>query len=212
MIIPIFPLNMVAFPKMPVPLHIFEDRYKAMLEYCMREKAYFGIVLSQNNNISKTGCAMLVTKVFQEYSDGRKDILAVGRQRFRIKAFDYDDVYLKAEVEFFDDPRDESELNADLDKLTLQTLDLYKQYLKKVHPHKAENYQVFFEEPYNQVSFRMASAITGEYALKQKLLEMVSEEERLVELGLYFSSKVMRNASAHPLIKELQEGHSFSNN
>lgn len=212
MIIPIFPLNMVAFPKMPVPLHIFEDRYKAMLEYCIREKAYFGITLSQNNDISKTGCAMLVTKVFQEYSDGRKDILAVGRQRFKIKAFDYEDIYLKAEVEFFDDSHNERDPNIDLHKLTRQTLDLYKQYLKKVHPHKAENYQVFFEEPYSQISFRMAFAITGEYPLKQKLLEMVSEEERLVELGLYFSSKITRNASAHPLIKELQEGHSFSNN
>ncbi len=211
MIIPLFPLNMVTFPKMPVPLHIFEEKYKAMLEYCLREGVMFGIILNQNNTLNRVGCAMSVTKVFQDYGDGRKDILAVGKRRFRIKSLVDGEAYLRADVEFFDDLADESEEQG-FEKLTADTLELYKQYLKKIHPNKAEHYQVFFEEPYNQVSFRMASAITAEHKLKQKLLETLSETDRLIELKDYFATKVQSSQSANPFVRQLQQEHNFSNN
>jgi len=211
MIIPLFPLNMVTFPKTPVPLHIFEEKYKAMLEYCLKEDVMFGIILNQNNTMNRVGCAMSVTKVFQEYDDGRKDILAVGKRRFRIKSLEDGEAYLRADVDFFDDLSDESE-DRGLNKLTTDTLELYKDYLKKLHPTKAEHYQVFFEKPYHQVSFRMASAITGEHKLKQRLLETLSETDRLLELKHYFAAKVQMAQSDNPFVRELQKKHNFSNN
>jgi Lon protease-like protein len=102
-LIPLFPLGVVVFPRTPLPLHIFEDRYKEMVGNAIRDNSEFGVVLTQENGIVNAGCTVVVEKVLETYPDGRMDILARGQRRFEIVALNEEKDYLQGEVSFFDD-------------------------------------------------------------------------------------------------------------
>jgi Lon protease-like protein len=102
-LLPLFPLQIVAFPGVPVPLHIFEERYKTMVGDCERNGTEFGIVLAKDGGIVNAGCSVIVETVLERYPDGRFDILARGQRRFVVKAIDQHLDWLRGEVEFFDD-------------------------------------------------------------------------------------------------------------
>ena len=102
-LIPLFPLRVVVFPRTPLPLHIFEDRYKDMVGNAVRDNSEFGVVLAKDNGIVNAGCTVMVEKVLETYPDGRMDILTRGQRRFEIVALNEEKDYLQAEVSFFDD-------------------------------------------------------------------------------------------------------------
>jgi Lon protease-like protein len=102
-LIPLFPLRVVVFPRTPLPLHIFEDRYKEMVGNAVRDNSEFGVVLAKDNGIVNAGCTVMVEKVLETYPDGRMDILTRGQRRFEIVALNEEKDYLQAEVSFFDD-------------------------------------------------------------------------------------------------------------
>ena len=102
-LLPLFPLELVLLPASPLPLHIFEDRYKEMIGLAISQKAEFGIVQAGERGILNIGCSATVSEVVREYPDGRLDILAVGRRRFEIILLDQEKAYLRAAVSFFDD-------------------------------------------------------------------------------------------------------------
>jgi len=88
--IPLFPLDLVLFPYMILPLHIFEERYKEMISRCVRESLPFGIVLATgvdeatgNVTTSTVGCTARIARV-ERLPDGRMNIEVVGEERFRI--------------------------------------------------------------------------------------------------------------------------------
>ena len=104
--LPLFPLNTVLFPGMPLPLHVFEDRYKEMVQVCLDEKRPFGVVLIQSGVAEggpvadpyEVGCVAEIAEV-QELENGRLLIMAVGTERFRIVSLDHRLPYLMGEVE-----------------------------------------------------------------------------------------------------------------
>jgi len=106
--LPLFPLNTVLFPRMPLTLHIFEDRYKLMIGRCIAEKTPFGVILLQKGSAEHLygqeivpyliGCTAEIHQV-QPVGMGRMNILAMGQERFRILAFDESQPYLTGEVE-----------------------------------------------------------------------------------------------------------------
>jgi Lon protease-like protein len=106
--LPLFPLNTVLFPGMPLPLHIFEERYKQMIQLCMDEDELFGVVLIQHGSealgpLAQThtvGCTARIVDV-ETLAEGRMNITTIGEQRFRILSLDYDSPYLIGEVEFY---------------------------------------------------------------------------------------------------------------
>ena len=100
---PLFPLGMVAVPHEIVPLHIFEDRYKAMIAEVLADGREFGIVWAADDGLKANGCAMEVTEVLERHEDGRIDILTRGTRPFRIVAERFDHVYPAGEIEFLDD-------------------------------------------------------------------------------------------------------------
>src|ERR1035437_735986 len=102
-LIPLFPLQLVVFPRTHIPLHIFEDRYKEMVGEAIRDGSEFGIVLSKEDRILNAGCTVMVEKVLEMYPDGRMDILTRGQRRFEIVSLNEEKEYLQGEVEFFDD-------------------------------------------------------------------------------------------------------------
>ena len=105
--LPLFPLNTVLFPDMPIPLHIFEDRYKLMIRTCVQDKRPFGIVLIQEGEPehgplaipNEIGCTAEIIEA-QPLDDGRLLIMAVGQQRFRILSLKRDQPYLVGLVEY----------------------------------------------------------------------------------------------------------------
>jgi len=101
--IPLFPLGLVLLPDMPLPLHIFEERYKLMISECLSADKSFGIVFFDGHSIRSVGCTARVYRVLHRYDDGRMDILTRGEQRFFIKEFIEEKPYMEAQVVFFDD-------------------------------------------------------------------------------------------------------------
>jgi Lon protease-like protein len=101
--IPLFPLQLVVFPRTRLPLHIFEERYKEMVGIAIRDNSEFGIVLAKDEGIVNAGCTVVVDKVLEMYPDGRMDIMTRGQHRFEIVRLSEEKDYLQAEVETFDD-------------------------------------------------------------------------------------------------------------
>lgn len=103
--LPLFPLKTVLFPGMVLPLHIFEERYKLMINRCLEEERPFGVVLIREgaevggqavpHDVGTTAVIAGVT----HYDDGRMNIVSLGNERFRLRKLHYDQPYLVAEAE-----------------------------------------------------------------------------------------------------------------
>lgn len=108
MLLPLFPLNSVLFPTMPLRLHIFEERYKEMINECIDNQSPFGVVLieegkAEGSRLAKPhtiGTTAHITQV-QRLPYGRMNILAIGRDRFKINTLDaLSRSFLQGEVDF----------------------------------------------------------------------------------------------------------------
>ncbi len=102
--LPIFPLNVVLFPGMMLPLHIFEPRYREMVERCVEEQIPFGVTLIQEGHEvggaaipHRVGTAARIMRV-EHAADERINITTVGTQRFKILELDHSHNYLSAKV------------------------------------------------------------------------------------------------------------------
>ncbi len=107
-----FPLNLVIFPSQQQALHIFEPRYRQLVQETLDDNAPFGIALIREGGEAgggattfDVGCAVRLRHV-QNLADGRYNIICEGTRRFRIVAPLGEDPYLRAEVEFLADPDD----------------------------------------------------------------------------------------------------------
>jgi uncharacterized protein len=106
-LLPLFPLNTVLFPGMPLPLHIFEDRYKSLIQDCVRDHAPFGVVLIKAGTEAgpeaepyAIGTTARIVSL-ERLPEGRYNIETVGEDRFRILELQHDQPYLSAVVENF---------------------------------------------------------------------------------------------------------------
>ncbi len=112
--LPLFPLNTVLFPGMPLTLHIFEERYKRMIRTCLRRREPFGVVLTKHGDETfgplaephAIGCTARILET-QPLKDGRMNIVALGQKRFRILSLDFSRPYLVGKVELY--PLDKSD-------------------------------------------------------------------------------------------------------
>ena len=107
--IPIFPLNVVLFPGMALPLHVFEPRYRLMIRRCLEADHKFGVALiaegeeGESNTLpSFVGTVAEITES-TPFPDGRMNLQTIGRRRFRITGLREEDEYLIGTVEWFDD-------------------------------------------------------------------------------------------------------------
>jgi uncharacterized protein len=82
--IPIFPLNIVLYPGETLNLHIFEARYKELVNECFLGKKPFGIPAVINGNVSEFGTLVNILEIVQQYENGEMDIITQGTQVFRI--------------------------------------------------------------------------------------------------------------------------------
>ncbi|HEV2297694.1 MAG TPA: LON peptidase substrate-binding domain-containing protein [Candidatus Acidoferrales bacterium] len=103
--IPVFPLDVVLFPGMSLPLHIFEPRYKQMIRRCLLEKLEFGMILAEKEKVATIGCTATIAQVVKQYPDGQMDIIVRGGRPFHVKELYDDKPYYEALAEFIEEPR-----------------------------------------------------------------------------------------------------------
>jgi len=82
--IPIFPLNLVVYPGESLNLHIFEPRYKQMINECFEENKHFGIPSVISNQVAELGTLVMITEITKRYENGEMDIKTRGLKIFRI--------------------------------------------------------------------------------------------------------------------------------
>ena len=85
--LPLFPLQSIFFPGETVPLHVFEDRYKQLIQDCREEAITFGIPVFINNKM-EYGVEVQLVEVVTTYETGEMDVVCVARQVFKLLAFD----------------------------------------------------------------------------------------------------------------------------
>ena len=174
-IIPLFPLGLVLLPQMPLPLHIFEERYKLMINECLNNTTAFGIVFLDGSDIQSIGCTAQILKVLKRYSDGRLDILTQGKERFAIHDIYDRKPYLEGRVSFFDDAPEE---NTDAcKKLDDSGLAMLKQF--STFTDLQEAYGFTEELDAKSISFVIAGFEGFSNEEKQHFLEMTSTFDRL---------------------------------
>jgi Lon protease-like protein len=176
---PLFPLEVVLFPEEPLPLHIFEERYKLMIGECLEAKAAdseqqeFGVVLTKDQEMYSVGCSARIVNLTRKYEDGRMDILTVGRRRFEILLTNEEKPYLQGTVEFFDDNGTDAPNDADAD----HAITLFRDLMQKLH--QSSEMPIHLTRPYRHLSFRLAGPLPFDLDFKQQLLSFRNEAERL---------------------------------
>ena len=167
----LFPLEVVLLPGTPMPLHIFEDRYKDLIRECRQKSTEFGIVQARDGGVLNIGCSAVVERVLREYEDGRMDIIVLGRRRFEIDQVDNSEACLQAEVTFFDDEGDgQGPAPVQLRAMALAGLNALVEAEGKSAP------SIVHDDP--QLSFKVAWFVE-DLDLRQTLLTLRSETERL---------------------------------
>ncbi|MBV8706536.1 MAG: LON peptidase substrate-binding domain-containing protein [Acidobacteriaceae bacterium] len=169
-LLPLFPLSLVLLPGIPLPLHIFEERYKEMMADVIPAETEFGIVLAKDEGIVSVGCTAVVHQVVQRYSDGRLDLLAMGIRRFEIESLNEDKSYLRANVGFFDDDDEQRPSR----ELLLKVKTAYGKLLTLEKP--SVSVEPDFDNP--RLSFQLAQFIL-DADKRQALLTLRSEVQRL---------------------------------
>jgi Lon protease-like protein len=187
--LPLFPLPVVLFPGTPLPLHIFEPRYRQMLIDVRVRDNLFGLSYfdaSQSDRdippIGHVGCAAEVAEV-QPLPDGRSNILTVGLIRYHVEAYvERGDPYLVGRVAFFED---EVEDERKLAERAREVTTLFERIARSVRTLNDERVQLpdLSETDPERLSFMVAAAIDLEADVKLELLEMRSTSQRLERIG-----------------------------
>jgi len=198
-LIPLFPLQLVVFPRTQLPLHIFEERYKLMVGDAIRDGSEFGIVPAKEDGILNAGCTVMVEKVLEMYPDGRMDVLTRGQRRFHILNLSEEKEYLQGEVEYFDD----EDATPVADELRDQALANYHALIQLA---SARGHNVADLKD-RQVSFQVAQAVPDLEFLSQMLQDR-SETQRLRQFNQYLEEYLPRQRSIER-VKELapRNGH-----
>jgi Lon protease-like protein len=177
--LPLFPLHVVLFPGRPLPLHLFEPRYRRMLADCMAADRRFGVVairagreVGDAADIFSVGTVARIETV-EERPDGRFDILSRGLQRFRVRALMPGTPYLRARVDLIEEPRCDATDHA----CARRVRSLLLPYLAALGA-PAQLLERIPSEP-NELAYLAAAAVQVEVPEQQQLLEYDSTAKRL---------------------------------
>jgi Lon protease-like protein len=179
---PLFPLPIVLLPSEVVPLHIFEERYQEMVAYCLDEHSEFGIVWLADDGLKEIGCTAQIAEVLERAPDGRMNILVRGSHPFRLLERQEDLVYPAGVVELLEDGSDEVEL-----EVGDEARERYADLLEEITDERPDAGALSALSAYE-----MAASVEIDPELKQGLLELRSEEERLRMLARLFKDGIAR--------------------
>ncbi len=175
--LPLFPLGVVLFPEAELPLHIFEDRYKELIEDVLREESEFGVVLASEKGMASIGCTAVIEMVLKKYPDGRMDILVRGRRRFEIILLDEERSYLRASVAMLAD-EDSAEAS---DSVKQRVLSAWVKLMMMEHGGMVE---AMPSDNRSDLSYVIAQAVP-DVEFRQQILSMRSEKDRMDALSSF---------------------------
>jgi Lon protease-like protein len=179
---PLFPLGLVALPTELVPLHIFEERYKAMIGRCLDEQSEFGIVWMAEDGLRPVGCACEIAEVLERLEDGRINLIARGTRPFRIEARQDELPYPAGVIEFLDDREEEPDPEAGG-----AAREAYAELVRQATDRSPDA-----EELEAMSAYQMAATVEFGLDAKQGLLDLRSETARLKLVARLFRAAVRR--------------------
>ncbi|GAB4200935.1 MAG: LON peptidase substrate-binding domain-containing protein [Thermoflexibacter sp.] len=188
MVLPLFPLNLVVFPKEELNLHIFEPRYKQLVNDCINQKATFGIPVFLENKIQEIGVEVQITALVNRYPDGRMDIKTRGERIFRLKSFFnpmLGKMHAGGEVEFL-----ETEEDSDM----LQRL-LFIEAVSQLYEILNIKAELKSDVPF--LSYQYAHKIGLSLRQEYELLTLLAESERIDYLIEHLRKSI-------PIVREME--------
>ena len=179
---PLFPLGIVALPSELVPLHIFEERYKTMINECLEHEREFGIVWLSDDGLREVGCACLIDRVLERMDDGRMNLLVRGTRPFRVLERQGHLPYPAGVIEFVED----RDVTPDPD-LAKAAHEAYAELVKRATDRDPD-----LEELADMSAYAMAATVDFGLDVKQGLLDMRSENARLRLVTRLFRAAIKR--------------------
>ena len=186
--LPLFPLPVVLFPGMPMPLHIFEDRYRQMLADVRAGNNLFALCYFDSSSSEKdmpsaghVGCVAEVAET-QALPDGRSNILVVGVIRYEAEAYvERGDSYLVVRPSYFEDDEEDETALADKSREVAGLFMRVANAIRVINDERGKLPDISDTEA-QKLSFLVAAAMEIEAETKQDLLELRSTSERLDRL------------------------------
>jgi Lon protease-like protein len=179
---PLFPLGIVALPGELIPLHIFEERYKTMMNECLEGEREFGILWLSDDGLREVGCACEIEQVIERMEDGRMNLVARGTRPLRIIERLEHLPYPAGMVEFLEDRRE------DPDPELVSTA--HKAYAELVR--RATDREPDWPEIDGMSAYAMAATVDFGLDAKQGLLDLRSENARLRLVTRLFRAALKR--------------------
>jgi Lon protease-like protein len=177
-LLPLFPLDVVLLPGTPLPLHIFEPRYKEMMGECLADSSPFGVIRALEEGIAEVGCTAEIVTVTKQYADGRMDLISEGRKRFEVLEVNQDRSFLRAEILLVTD-----ETGAPDSEDRVRAIQVHLEILSL-----AGAVQDLSAADQNALSFYLAGSLPLDLDFKQKLLAMRSEGQRIRAVADYLEN------------------------
>lgn len=187
----LFPLNLVLLPGEQAPLHIFEPRYRELIGECMNEDREFGILLEDDEGMRDVGTRCGVIEVIDRFPDGRLNVVVEARDRFQLVEVTEGRSFQTAEIEALPD-EGETPTDAEVE-------DVLAAYERVVEAADADLEDLDLEA--QSIAFQIAARIDFGTEIKQGLLELRSERERVIRL----SPMLNRAADAVQREREIRE-------
>ncbi len=166
---PLFPLGLVALPGELIPLHIFEERYKTMMDECLREEREFGIVWLADDGLREIGCACEIERVLEHLEDGGMNLVARGTRPFRVVERQAHLAYPAGVIEFVEDRDGEAD-----PELAESAHEAYAELVKLATDRVPDPGELS-----DLGAYAMAATIDFGLEAKQGLLDLRSENARL---------------------------------
>ena len=182
--LPLFPLGLVLLPHELVPLHVFEERYKLMIGECLEQESEFGILWLSDEGLKDVGCSARITRVLENFDDGRMNILVEGTEPFRLVRRIEDLPYPAGDVE----PLHDAEPDDDDGSAAAEAArGRYSDLLDEVTDERPGDAELASLDAYG-----MAATLEVALEAKQMLLELRSERARLEQLEGLFAEALSR--------------------
>lgn len=179
---PLFPLSLVALPRELIPLHIFEERYKTMVNECLNSETEFGILWLSDDGLRENGCACEIERVLERLEDGRMNILTRGTRPFRVLERQEHLPYPAGTIEFLVDREETAD-----EALLSQAHDVYADLVKRATDRDPDP-----DELAVMGAYAMAATVDFGLEAKQGLLDLRSENARLRLVTRLFRAALKR--------------------
>jgi Lon protease-like protein len=179
---PLFPLGIVALPGELIPLHIFEERYKTMMNECLDDESEFGILWLSDDGLREVGCAVRIEEVLERMEDGRMNLLTRGTRPFRVLERQGHLAYPAGVVEFVDDRSEAVD-----PKLTDDAHEAYADLVKRATDNDPDPTELA-----DMSAYAMAATVDFGLDAKQGLLDLRSENARLRLVTRLFRAALKR--------------------